>query len=348
MLILIKGTHVAILMACPILILYYISDNFSLKTLLPILFFGGFVVVTQFCFPAPYEQGHLDSMLAAMRSSGLREMSGILIYFLIQIIRFNYVLPLILFTGSLALLFRNKKYLIGFATALYSALFFALILYKLIPYNAEYPLSSDVEFYIQGAFYSLFLMFAANFFYLIQKQNESIMKRTTVKALTIFAIIFFSSQISYAGVKLWEYNRYTNALMSDLSNKYPESIFIIGDQFIPNRFSKINMNVEFETMINSTLYTGIPTALFITPYPKPFKYENGDPLYINSVSQLEKSKEIPTDQSAAHHFKMFYPSRYFEKCNAHYFPFKNFDHRIVNSEYMETFNNEYGFAISEF
>jgi hypothetical protein len=205
------------------------------------------------------------------------------------------------------------------------------------------------------------MLFLVTSFYWLSVYNTRILEQKSAKLIFVFMIMFYTSGIFRAGIDHMEYNRYINALTEDLRNTYPEKIFIIDEQLIPYRFSKINMNVEYETLIKSNLHLGESEVLFITPHAKAFEVDGEFPVFINSISSLENSKEVilQTDFDPTHmvntssdkqlkHYKYFNPKSYFVYCNESYFKFKNHDHRILDGNYMAAFNQKYGFVISDY
>ncbi|MBI1286606.1 MAG: hypothetical protein GC178_03415 [Flavobacteriales bacterium] len=348
LLILIKGTHIAVLIGSAPLMLIYLLDEFSLKKLVPLFCVTVFVVISQFWFPAPYEGNHMSSMLMAFRNARISDMGGILMYLGTQTVGLVYLIPLMMLIDTVRLCIASQRLLFLVIYLIIATTFGLLIMYKLITYDADYPLSNEVEFYIEGAFYSLILMFASVFLYLNQTSVD-LLKLPQIQAAVVFSVLFYSSNITKAGIEHYEYNIYETELMEELSGKFDESIFIIDEKYIPARFSKIDMNIEFETLVKSNVELGHSVVLIVTAHPDTFQLSEVGPEFIISLSCLEKENQInPKMNTDKYLYKSFAPNTHFESLNTDYFHFENFRHRTVPQEFLARFNANYGFAISEY
>src|SRR5690606_34359884 len=109
----------------------------------------------------------------------LQDMSGLFVYILKQVVSLNFLFPLIAFLLLVTHLIRKQKYFLLIITLLYCSFLLLLIFQRLASFDITYPMSNDVAYYIQGAFYSLLLIVVALLFYEIK--DTSIIQNNVFK-----------------------------------------------------------------------------------------------------------------------------------------------------------------------
>lgn len=359
LIVLIKGTYAVVVLLCPLIILFTV-DSIKNKILF-LVSFGIFGIASIIFFNPPYEVNILNSIVYTLRTKGLSEYSGIVVHLVKDIISLAYLIPLLFFGITIYILVKMKQFLNLFLFFCFSGTMLIIVLSKLATYKSGYPLSDNVEFYLQGAFFNIWMLVIPISFFWIHKYYPHSLQSDLIKIIFVFTTIFYTSRIFSEGIKHLEYNRYINRLAEYLNKTFPENIFIIDEHYIPYRFSKINMNIEYETLIKSNLHIGESIILFITPHTKPYQIEGKHPVFINSISPFEITREInfdPTldlsvmkntrENQELKHYKKFNPAMYFNNFNNTYFKFKSFEYKVLDKDYMNEFNKKYGFAISDY
>jgi hypothetical protein len=359
LIVLIKWTYAVTLILCPLIILLALKK--VKHKLLFLAAFGVFSIISLAFFNPPYEENILNSILTGFKTKKFSDMLGVFIFLLKEFFDLNYLIPLCFYIASVYILYKKRKYLSILIIFFYLTAFFFLAIFKLATWNANYPLSSDIEYYLQGTFYSMTLLIMAIFLYLVYKYFADIINNTASKIIFLFLILFYTSGITTEGIKQYEYNIYINSLITDLNNTYEESFFVIDESYIPYRYSKLNINIDYETLIKSNIHINESIILYITPYTTPLTIDNEYPVFINTLSCFEHNNEInlkreidlatqvdSVSNETLFFFKQINPHTSFINYNPDYFHFKNYEYRIINKSYMDSFNKRYGFSISEY
>jgi hypothetical protein len=359
LLILIKGTYAVILLICPLLIFFSI-DNLKNKAWF-ILSFSVFLIISMMFFNPPYETNIMNSMLHVLKYKTLNDLSGIIFYFFTELVSMYFLIPLIFFFATSYLLIKNKSYFSFILFALNAIVLFIIIVFKLGTYKSNYPLSHSVDFYMEGAFFILWMFIISISFYWLNYFYPDVLKDNVSKTVVVFIIIFYTSGIFKEGIKHWEYNQYMQTLTIELQNTFEERIFIIDENHIPQRFSKLNMNVEYETLIKNNLYLCESLILYVTAHTESYTINDEFPVFLNSITPIETTRKVNFDpdldlsrmrntseNQELNHYKQFNPTTYFSNYNENYFKFSNFKYKVLEKDFMSNFNKQYGFAISDY
>ena len=300
-------------------------------------------------------------MFQVMNEKSLKDLNGVFFYLFTELISLNFLIPVLLFFSSIFILIKKKSNVTAFLLICNVLILFLIIVFKLATFKSNYPVSQNIEFYMEGAFLVLWMLIIPVFFFWINRFYPLLLQNNLWKTITVCIIIFYTSGILKEGIKHKEYNNYIASLTKELHRNFEETIFIIDENYIPPRFSKLNMNIEYETLLKSNLQLGESLILFVTAHPTPETIDNQYPVFINSLSPLETSREINFDlkldlsemknTSKKHelkYFKEFNPTTYFKNYNKKYFKFRNYKYLILDKKFMSKFNQKYGFSISDY
>lgn len=338
-LILIHGTHIVVFMICPLLLFY---DSYDHPTPYKIFYLAVIAVVSVLylsIFKNPHESSYMAFMWRAFTTKGIMDITGIWMYLLKEILSLNFSFPLLAFIFLAIFQIKSKRYLLLVITTLYILGIVLLVLLRLASHMGSYPLSNDITFYAQAAFYSPLFITVALLFYEAKRTEclRSIIHNRAVKYIVIFITIFYTSKITVSGIEKVEYNRYLEVLLRHLEENYKERIFIVNPNWIPYRFSKLNINAEYETLIKSNIYINKSLSLYITPFTTPLSV-NGESVFKNCIYQVDTSIVV----------REMNPYNYFKGLDTLYFKFDNYNYRILDRKYMANFNKRYGFPINEY
>lgn len=293
--------------------------------------------------------GHMNMMSITFMNKGIKNMGGIMVFLAKEVIGLYYLIPIILLALTILLLFQRRRYISIFVTVFYLIGVLLLIFFKLASYSSEYPLSTDYNFYMQGAFYLLIMIIAAIFLFEVQNQRPKLIFDRVVKTIISLCMVLYTSGITASGIAKFEYNQYLKVLIGQLSDNYQNSFFIISKNDIPYRFSRVNMHIESETLNKSNLWLGQSIVLLISSRETPY-IENGDSVYINALHQFMTTDTLDQKlNDSIYYYRTFKPIENFGCLNQKFYKgIKNFDCIVVDKKFMNSFNKKYGFKISEF
>lgn len=343
LLILITWTHVIVFLICPLLLLYYTYNNYRTEKLFYFAAIGVISILYLTIGRNYHEDALMQRMWNVLTTKSLQDMLGLLDYILKEIVSLNFFFPLIVFLLLTRHLIRKQQYFLFIVTTLYCVFLLLLIFLRLGSIDVTYPLSSDAKYYFQGAFYSLLLLVVALWFY--ETKDLSIINRSVIKTSVVFVLLFYTSSITASGIEKKEYNLYLKALITKLSHDYTEQIFIIHPNAIPYRYSRVNVLVEYETMIKSNLWLNKSIILYVTPFTSPLTIDGEFPVFASNAYQINKSNQI---DFSIEDFKTMNPHQFVEEENSEYFKFNNDDYVVISKSYMDSFNHQYGFSINEY
>lgn len=359
LIVLIKFTYSALLMVCPLIIIFS-NNGYKFKALFFLFSFATILLFTIFLTP-PYESNIFSSMVYIFKHKSFRDINGLFFYFIEQIVDLTMFFPIWLFFFTLVSLWKYKKFITILVYSLFIFFLTLLIVSKLGTYKCNYPLSRDVNYYVQGALFLIYLPIVIALLMVLEKYNSKVIDKSVIKLFMLFIIVVYSSKIFSAGLKHKELTSYTKFLVEKLSEKYNSSFYIINPDLIPHRFAKLNMNVEYETLLKSSVFGSYSTSILITPYVNPLNINDEFPVFVNIITSIETSREVEIDynrdliykvDTAEHkelkHFKFINPNKYFKNFNPHYFKFRNFNYTIVSKEDMNRINKNFGFSISDY